>query len=340
MRMLILSGLLFIVLVSGCVDQTQQPLVKDGNDQYPAVVNNTIEQLKFFEKRSDQAVRLTDCYPKSCQNPAFSPDSNELLFTRFLNGYNKGPSELVVLNLETNEEKVVVKGDVDNVNVPYGSWIGNEIVFSRDGKETNEIFIINDDGSNLRQLTDHSGPAYIEPVFNPTDANFIVFEQSIDNNPHNLALYSRKLQRVFTLTEDQKYDDRLPSWSSDGKKILWQRSEIGKDDWKVFAADIALQNSPYLKNIKRVTDGPDDTDNSWTWDGNVLSSRTGNGNVPNIFLLADWMWYSVTNGIKEDGAPSQSPNKKWIAFESHIGDENSQSDIWITGFIDKYSGTN
>ncbi|MBI4895458.1 MAG: endo alpha-1,4 polygalactosaminidase [Candidatus Aenigmarchaeota archaeon] len=140
----------------------------------------------------------------------------------------------------------------------------------------------------------------------------------------------------FYLTHDVKYDDRLPSWSQDGKKILWQRTEIGKDDWKIYTADIAIPTSsspstidPRLENVKQLTNGPDDTDNSWTWDENILSSRTGNGVIPNIFLLVDGKWHRVTNSGKEDGAPSQSPNIKWIAFESHILGKESQSDIWI-----------
>ncbi|MEK7498774.1 MAG: MJ1477/TM1410 family putative glycoside hydrolase [Patescibacteria group bacterium] len=284
-----------------------------------------------FEKRVDGALRITNCYPRSCQNPVFSPDSKEVLFTRFINGYNKGPSELVILNLETEKERTIVKADGDSVNVPFGSWIDGKITFASDELGMDEVVVSNDDGSNLRQITTTKiGEGLkIEPVFNPKDTSKIVFEYFIGEY-HHIKLVDTNIGKEFYLTHDKKYDDRLPSWSPDGKKILWQRTELGKDDWKIYVADIISGMNPRIENVRRVSGGPDDTDNSWTWDGNILSSRTGGGAVPNIFLLSNGAWIGITTSSREDGAPSMAPDKKWIAFESHTTeDEQSASEIWI-----------
>ena len=217
-RFLLIFLVFLVLVVSGCVGQNQ---------------NQTIESIKHFEKRSDGAFRITNCYPKSCQNPVFSPDSTKVMFTKFLNGYNKGPSELVIINLKTGEEKLIVSSDgKDNVNVPYGSWIDDNIVFSSDRLGNDTIFIINSDGSNVQPVTSAEDVYKIEPVFNPVDINWIVFEY-VNSAHHYIKLLDRKNQREFFLTNNSNYDDRLPSWSSDGKKILWQRTDIGKDDWKI-----------------------------------------------------------------------------------------------------------
>ncbi|MBI5332588.1 MAG: endo alpha-1,4 polygalactosaminidase [Candidatus Aenigmarchaeota archaeon] len=360
-----------VFLASGCVSQTNETTNSSKIDSY---------EIKSYETRDDGAVRITNCYPKSCQNPVFSPDSQKILFTRFLNGYNQGPSELVVIDIKTGQEKIIASADSDNVNVPYGSWIGSKIVFSSDISGKEEIYIVNqvdnqvfitwfthteskafwctkqrmlfgvyssqlisniliiklasyiadDNGENIQQITEHSDADeyYIEPVFNPNNAQKILFEYASDNMHRIAVVELDKNNKITFLTSG--YDDRLPSWRADGKKILWQRTGIGKDDWRIFIGDIVLEPLPHLENAAQASSGPDDTDNSWTWDSRyILSSRTGDGLAPNIFLIfLNGNVQRITNLNKADSAPSQSPDKKWIVFESHA-DKNSSVEIWI-----------
>lgn len=340
-----------IVLLSAVLTISQLQAIKKKFFQQSFLPGPSEKEglIKYFEKRSDNAMRITNCYPKSCQNPVFSPNGEKIMFTRFLNGYNEGPSELVIIDVITGEEKIIVKAEADNVNVPYGSWIGNKIVFASDIAEKDDIVVANDDGTNITPITANvkEGGLNIEPVFNPIDTTKILFEhvEYVNNaEHHHIKIFDTSRNRDFYLTNNLKYDDRLPSWSPDGKKILWQRytDEFG---WRIFTADIIVpelksdmrsylfEPEPKLENIKNISSGPDDTDNSWTWDGkHVLSSRTGDGEIPNIFALSlDGKATRITVSDKEDGAPSQSPDQKWIAFESHRGDENSPSEIWLIG---------
>lgn len=282
--------------------------------------------------RTDGAQRITSCYPKSCQNPVFSPDGRYLIFTCFQNGYNQGPAEIVKINLKSKREDIIVNLEGDNVNVPFGSWINNKITFAAD----NGIATANDDGSNVKlHLKNTDEVYYIEPVFNPSDANKIVLESVKDekNEIHQIKLLELDKNNKITDLTNGEFDDRLPSWSANGKNILWQRSEIGKDNWRVITADIVLANGAQLINETVLTKGPDDTDNSWTWDGKfILSSRTGDGKIPNIFAfsLEDRTFRRITQSEYEDGAPSFSPDNQRIAFESHTSeDEDSPTEIWI-----------
>jgi hypothetical protein len=61
------------------------------------------------QSRQDSAERLTFSEDGiSRRNPAFSPDGMKILFTRFLNGCNRGPSELAVLEPSTAGWRIVV----------------------------------------------------------------------------------------------------------------------------------------------------------------------------------------------------------------------------------------
>jgi len=296
------------------------------------------------EVRNDDAKRLTiSPVGESAQNPTFSPDGSYVLFTRFKEGYNNPPSELVKINIGTGEETVVIaaSGDVENTNSPGSSWIDGRICWSSDmAGGTNEIYTADDDGTDVVQVTDHpeSGGYYIEPVFNPADTDKIVFEYGAsDQPPHHIALVEvDENSRVTLLTDDPACDDRLPDWSSDGQKILFQRADTGSENWQIYTAAINFSSgSPVLVNITKIQQpAAANTDNSWYCnDEYILSSTSFNSAMPNIFLLpvdgTDPLRVTSTDA-SEDGAPSCSSDGNRIAFETHPGeDEEYPSEIWI-----------
>ena len=105
----------------------------------------------------------------------------------------------------------------------------------------------------------------------------------------------------------------------------------------IYIADIDVNAPLPLANIHTISHGnSDDTDCSWSYDDEYVltSSNYGSLNAPNIFMFpidTDLRPVRKTfNRFYEDGAPSQSHNGKWIAFESHYGESEEQpSEIWI-----------
>lgn len=304
-----------------------------------------------FERRADGALRLTfSTGKKSCQNPAFSPDGSSILFTRFLNGYNVAGSELVVIDLQItgnevralNERVIIPTTDsITNVSVPSTSWIGKKICWASDrAGSAEEVYIADDDGKNIEQLTNHpeSQGSFIEPVFNPKNPSLILFEHSPldENEPHRIALLQRDRANRVTLLTNGTYDDRLPSWSWDGGTLAFQRASPRKDDWQIYTSAIDTSgNQPLLVSLKKMSQpSTHNTDNSWFADNkHILSSSDCFPPIPNIvaFPLDGSAPKRVSNSsAREDGAPSSSPDGKWIAFESHKEEnEESPSEIWI-----------
>ena len=310
---------------------------------------STIEGGCPVVHRSDGAFRLTvSGGDTSCQNPAFSPDGKRILFTRFLNGYNRGPSELVVMPLSFQADTVVPGGrqvvigadDADNVNVPGPSWIGDEICWSSDREGgADEIFVARSDGGGIERITTHpeSLGYYIEPVFDPADPDRMLFEYGPDDTtPHRLGLIERDRNNRVTLLTDGTFDARLPSWSWDGATILFQQADPYSDNWRIMTAELDDSGgTPRLVKVRRIPQ-PEahNTDNSWYANNRFILSSTDPGiPLPNIFAIdvANGKAVPVTvSGEHEDGAPSTSPDGAWIAFESHrTRDEDSPSDIWI-----------
>ncbi len=296
-------------------------------------------------ERNDNAVKITNFAPESSQNPCFSPNGKYLIFTRFPDGYNGETSEIVKIRTDgSNEQIIVPANNSNNVNVPYGSWVENKICFASDRAGlADEIWTVNDDGSNLQQITTHpetGGIYYIEPVFNPQNNNQIVFEYVTGENDntavHQIAYLDTKTGNVSLLT-DGTFDDRLPSWSNNGKKILFQRNKYGQDEgWRVYIANIHTDSSISIDSLKMIFFGEGEyTDCSWSFnDEYILSSNPFGNKMPNIWLFplntAKSPIRKTNTTTNEDGAPSQSHDGSMIAFESHYGDDEEEpSEIWI-----------
>jgi TolB protein len=314
-----------------------------------------------IDSRSDGAYRLFSPPDRaSAQNPAFSPDSKNILFTMFQKGYNQGPAGLYILplaNFPLNPSKqpagesltptlvtLLFEEEYDNVNLPGFNWNAktNRITFASDRQDIDEIWTIAPDASSLNRVTHHTTKVYfIEPSFSP-DGDWIVFE--VDNDVHESQVQG-SIWEVRTdgsaLTQltnglSSNTDDRQPNWSPSGDEILFQRRMPPGDDWDIYTI------TPDGSNLKNINPNPrsSDTDASWSPNGQCIVYSTDNGElpVPNIFALRmnGGKPIQVTSSdTSEDAAPSWSPDGMWIVFESHRRQEQDTSAaIWLIAVPD------
>ncbi len=290
------------------------------------------------ETRSDGAVRLTTPPTgASDQNPAFSPDTAQLVFTRFEQGYNDGPAGLFLLDLgDDTVTRLTPEEDQDNVNLPGSAWneVNNRILFASDRLEADDLWRIAPNGSDFSRITTHADSTwYIEPSWSP-DGHWIVFEASQTGGSEDGRLSQiwkvRSDGTELTQLTDGTYDDRQPNWSPRGDRILFQRRSLPDGQWDIYT--ITLDGSgPY-----NVTTSPDidETDASWSPDGGwiVYSSDNGESPVPNIFIIPAEGGASVRithNTTHEDSAPSWSLDGQWIAFESRLSQAvDTPASLW------------
>lgn len=274
----------------------------------------------------------------SAQNPAFSPDGTNMLFTVFLEGYNDGPAGLYLVSANgARPETLLFEDGHDSVNLPGSCWndATGKITFSSDREDADEIWTISPDGSGAFRVTRHGEATYyLEPSFSP-DGQWVVFEVDVGLPEQEQRGSVWKVRSDGTggasLTDGPGggTDDRQPNWSPAGDRILFQRRMPGSDDWNIFTM------APDGSDISQVTRSEAaDTDASWSPDGRfiVYSSDDGTLEHPNIFAIGAGGGEPVRvthSDTREDGAPSWSPDGKWIAFESHSDeDESTPTAIW------------
>lgn len=177
--------------------------------------------------------------------------------------------------------------------VPGGqepSWSpdGSQLVFSfwveMDGRESNrELFIINADGSNLRQLTT-TPESETQPEWSP-DGNRIVFLRSSETIYGDLWLGD-----IFSihpdgsgdvnLTNDSSMTDLWPSWSPDGEWIAFTKRS-GSDTFpQTLGVYVMRSDGSQLRQVS--SDDSDGHVPAWSPDGATIAFMGSGG----VYLVA------------------------------------------------------
>jgi len=129
-----------------------------GNDAVQAAV---VLENSQPASRSDGAITFPIPSAGSLQNPAWSPGGGELLFTRFINGYNIEPADLRIFNLATGNTRTLVSDGSGNINLPGSVWnrVTGYLTFSSSRGDHDEIYAISGDSQagNEWKITDRPG---------------------------------------------------------------------------------------------------------------------------------------------------------------------------------------
>jgi Tol biopolymer transport system component len=178
------------------------------------------------------------------QDVSWSPDGKRLAFT-MLRGGGSGRWGLYVMRADgTHAERLAVQEGLDTF---YTDWSpdGRRIAFSaRRGREAmSDIYVVNADGTGLRQLTDDpAGDS--TPAFSP-DGRRIAFVSDRDG-----------LHQLYVMDADGTHQSRLtrgesrlfnPQWSPDGRRIVYYAEKGDRKD-QVWVMDADGSNPKLLTN--------------------------------------------------------------------------------------------
>ena len=208
-------------------------------------------------------------------------------------------------------------------------WLKNALAFNtgqivftsrRDGN--NEIYVMDADGGNQENLTNH--PAYdATPDWSP-DGTKIAFVSS-RNGVSQIYVMDADGDKPIRLTDGHR-GKRDPSWSPDGRKIAFTVSPDFIDDW---VHHIAVMDADG-KNRERLEDHA--LDPSWSPDGQQIAfvSSRDDGRSNEIYVMgADGQGRKrVTHDLAGQHRPSFSPDGRRIAY---IAEHEGFLHIFVVG---------
>jgi len=183
-----------------------------------------------------------------------SPNGDRIVFT----STRDGDPEIYSMNIDGSDvRRLTYSKGYDGG--PFFSADGSKIVFRASRPETEEelaayrelvsenlvrptnleIFVMDADGSNIRQVTDN-GMANFAPYMHP-DGQRIVFSSNMDSeNPRNFDLYIINIDGtgLTRITNHEEFDG-FPMFTRDGKTLVFcsNRNNRKPGDTNVFIAD-------------------------------------------------------------------------------------------------------
>jgi TolB protein len=214
---------------------------------------------------------------------------------------------------------------------PHSSPDGERVVFQSNRTGTAQIYVMNADGSDVRQLTDRERGAET-PKWSP-EGQTILFAAYLGENNNDLFLMDADGGNVKQLTDGPGYDGH-PSWSADGSRIIFNSDRSSPDPdapwnkrWheiysiRADGSDLTQHTrnqtictypgyAPDGERIvyRKIVEGP-----GLAWD---LSTITRNSEV----FVADVDGaneVNLTSNAAFDGWPAWSPDGRWIVFSSN-----------------------
>jgi len=150
--------------------------------------------------------------------PAPSPDGRRVAY------YDKRDEELWIADLATGTRVNVSQSDADLNYMPAWSPDGTRLAFATSRTGDHDIYVVNADGTGLRQLTVDPLPATnrdYAPAWSPDGAR-IAFSS---DRSGSMQLWTMRAdggdaRQVTTAATSRAYE---PSWSPDGTRLVFRR---------------------------------------------------------------------------------------------------------------------
>jgi Tol biopolymer transport system component len=229
------NGYLYVIDVAGSHMKQLTQEVKDlrGLDWTPdgshlvfATKEGGVFQLRMISEHGGESTPLPAA-TASASNPAVSPDGMFVAFVESHENWNIWRLPLSVDHTGTPQRFLASTGQNHS---PSFSPDGRTIAFVSDRSGSPEVWLCDNDGQHLHQLTHFGGP-WLGTIRWSPDSSSIVFDARPKGHS---AIYVMKLSEGNPkMVENQSFEVRRPSYSRDGRYIYFDTTRGGAPEiWR------------------------------------------------------------------------------------------------------------
>jgi Tol biopolymer transport system component len=275
--------------------------------------------------------RVTD-HPASDRNPVWDPKARHLLFVSERAGQQR---DIYRIDDTGGIVRTITEGPEDNLGPAYDER-RKLIVFQTDRDGNDEIYSMETNGKNQRNLTLHQ-PGDLPPVDPASNIdphvgsnNRIVFASDRET-PGNYEIFTMRLdgsdvRRIdpFDREDNEDHSNTQPKWSPGARRIVFVSDFDSGDPTNL---DLYVMNADG-RNVQRLTSNPnddpvDDRNPAWSPDGARIawdSNRHGAANREIYVMNADGSdQRRITNNGINDREPAWQSVKDRQAFDDVEG---------------------
>ena len=273
--------------------------------------NSEIYRMSADGKR----VRRLTKHPKYDGGAAWSPDGQQITFISFRDQnriQNPGIvlGEIYLINANgtdpINLTQSIEKPDLVSSWSPDGKQIafGSSELFVQDDLFRSDIWVMDVDGGNSRNLTKH-GAQDMAPDWSP-DGNQIAFSSDRDGN-WEIYVMNADGTNPTNLTKHPAKDSR-PAWSPDAELIAFSSHRDKKDEADK-NVEIYMMNPDGTNPINLTNHPAMDSRPSWSPDGKRIAFQSNRDENWEVYVMnADGANpINLTNHPAWDGGPSWGP---------------------------------
>lgn len=209
---------------------------------------NTVPAIYLLDIETGRRELLGN-FPGMTFAPQFSPDGENMLLTMSKNGN----SDIYIMNLRSRSTTQLTTNPGIDVSASF-SPDGRNIVFNSDRGGSPQLYTMRADGSDVKRISFGNG-RYNAPVWSPR-GDKIAFVKSGNGN-FGIAVMNPDGSGERTLTES--YLDEGPTWSPNGRVILFSRETRGANGTsQIWSVDLTGQN------LRRVSTPTAASDPAWS----------------------------------------------------------------------------
>jgi Tol biopolymer transport system component/flagellar hook assembly protein FlgD len=201
------------------------------------------------------------------ENPVYSPDKTKIAYAKEISGKKQ------ICSMDLSTSQVTQLTDQDENKEPSWSPDGSSLGFISNRSGNWDLYKMNTDGSKVKQITANSAAENV-PAWSP-DGTKLAFGS--DRQGHlllpkwNIWTLNRDGTNPSQVTQDETtFRDETPSWSPDGKKLIYASDQDGN-------FDIWMVNADSSGKTKITSSSEAETRPAWSPDGLKIAYKNERG---------------------------------------------------------------